>query len=149
MQLAEIQVGDVLTTVRSDIGCVIEVKHSSANPIRFQMKVGKTYQAKPDFFVSKIGTFDPEALKSSLDNRFGSLVQPSSNDGLEDFLLPPHLKAMGLKAGDSIQVRHGGRTLTAIYEGFKPSRPKYPISYSINGKKWKGPVTCIMVKPTH
>lgn len=145
MQLEQIQVGDVLTTVRGDIACIMNITPGRANPISLQMKVGKTYVAKPDFFVSKVGTFDPDSLRVSMDNRFGSLDLPKEPD-TGSFFMPPHLKAMGLKAGDEFQVRHGSKTCTAIFEGYHPSRPKYPISYTIRGKKWKGPVTCVMVR---
>jgi hypothetical protein len=90
MQLEQIKVGDVLVTVRSDIACVIEVRQGYANPVRFQMKVGKTYQAKPDFFVSKVGTFDPDSLRVSMDNRFGSFDLPKEPD-TGSFFMPPHL----------------------------------------------------------
>ena len=145
MQLEQIRVGDVLTTVRGDIVCVTEVKPESANPIRFQIKVGKTYLAKTDFFVSKVGTFDPDSLRVASDNRFGSLGLPKDQQ-TGSFFMPQNLKAMGLKVGEEINIRHGGSTRRAVFEGYHASRPKYPISYTINGKRWKGPENCIIGK---
>lgn len=76
MKLNEIHVGDVLVSVRRDIACVIEVKPESANPIRLQIKAGKTYQAKPDFFDRKIGTFDLDALQKPTDDGLGTSGRP-------------------------------------------------------------------------
>ena len=144
MQLEQIRVGDVLTTVRGDIVCVTEVKPESANPIRFQIKVGKTYLAKTDFFVSKVGTFDPEPLRvaaEALSGHMGFQQEPRGS-----IFLPPELRAMGIKVGDAIYVRHSYSKQPAIFNGYHPKRPKYPISYSINGKRWKGPENCIIGK---
>lgn len=141
MQLDQIQVGDVLTTVRGDIVCIMNITPGRANPISLQMKVGKTYVAKPDFFVSKIGTFNPDSLKVMSTDSPQAERQPHS-----DFFMPPALKAMGIKVGDEVWGRHGYGEKMAIFEGYNPNRPKYPISYTLNGKKWKGPETCILRK---
>ena len=145
MKLHEIQVGDVLITVRRDIACVIEVKPESANPVRLQIKVGKTYQAKPDFFVSKVGTFDPSALHVPEGDGFGDLGAPQKERRGSPFL-PAELRAMGIKDGDEVMVRHGHNPQRATFTGYFPERPKYPISYTLNGKKWKGPLACILGK---
>lgn len=145
MKLHEIQVGDVLITVRRDIACVVEVKPESANPIRLQIKVGKTYQAKPDFFVSKVGTFDPSALHMPEDDGFGDLRMARKPDTGSPFL-PRELREMGIKAGDEVMVRHGHASRRAIFTGYHPERPKYPISYTVGDKRWKGPIACILGK---
>ena len=144
MQLDDIEAGDVLVTVRGDIACVIEVKAVSANPIRFQMKVGKTYQAKPDFFASKLGTFAVDALTAAADNPDSGIVQRREQRGSP--FLPPALREMGIKDGDEISVRHGGSIKRAVFVGYFPKRPKYPISYTLDGKKWKGQESCIIGK---
>lgn len=137
MKLDEIEVGDVLVTVRREIVCVMEVKSESANPIRFEMKVGKRYQAKPNFFVSKIGTFDTGAVRTAMETQFGGLDSPREPKPGSSFL-PAALREMGIKAGDTINVRHGASTREAVFVGYYPQRPRYPISYTVNGKMWKG-----------
>ena len=145
MKLNEIHVGDVLVSVRRDIACVVEVKPESANPIRLQIKAGKTYQAKPDFFDRKIGTFDLDALQKPTDDGLGDFGTAAPPDSGSPFL-PSELRALGIKAGDDVMVRHGHKEQRATFTGYHPERPKYPISYTLNGKQWKGPVFCILKK---
>ena len=144
MQLKDIEVGDVLTTVRGDIACIVEVKPQSANPIRLQMKVGKIYQAKTDFFTSKIGTFELNALQVAGSGSDDDMPRREPRPGSP--FMPPELREKGIKPGDTVMVRHGHSSRQAVFTGYHPERPKYPISYTVGDKRWKGPITCILSK---
>ena len=63
------------------------------------------------------------------------IIRAERNDS---WAMPEELRAMGLTVGDTILVKHGHSTRKATFKGYNANRPKYPVSYEINGKSWKG-----------
>jgi hypothetical protein len=65
----------------------------------------------------------------------------------DPWAMPENLKAMDLKPGVSVIVmRHGRGKVQALYTGYSYRRPKYPVSYEVNGKKWKGAASSVVSK---
>jgi hypothetical protein len=63
-----------------------------------------------------------------------------------DETIPQRIKDMNLKIGDTIRIRHGAKEILIAFDGFNWNRPKYPLTYNINGKGWKGPLSVILAK---
>lgn len=114
------------------------------NPILLSFKPGgTTYVSSMDRFTAVVGQVDLEAYKKAGVSQV-PLWNPLSS--VESFGLPPNIKAMDLKPGDLIRYRHGGKTVTVSFKGFNWNRPKYPVSYELRGKSWKGQVVNILGK---
>lgn len=114
------------------------------NPINLSFKPGgTTYVSSPDCFTAVVGQVDLEAY-----NKAGVSPVPLWNplSSVESFGLPDNIKTMDLKPGDLIRYRHGGKVVTVTFKGFNWNRPKYPVSYTINGRPWKGQVKAILGK---
>jgi hypothetical protein len=141
MEMKDIEAGSVLIDNRGAICIVTEICHSRpAYPITFAVKAsGSLYRGRPDEFKACVGKVDVDAFKKAM----GASTPRSSGD---DIFLPEPLKRMNIKIGDKIKVWHGGIETVAVFEGYKYSRPKYPVSYTINGKPWKGAVSEILGK---
>jgi len=114
------------------------------NPILLSFKPGgTTYVSSVDRFSAVVGNVDLDAYKKAGVSPV-PLWEPRSS--VESFGLPPIVKELDLKAGDLIRLRHGGKVVTATFNGFNWNRPKYPVSYGLNGKSWKGNVAGIVGK---
>ena len=93
----------------------------------------------------RIRPVDLDALQKPTDDGLGDFGTAAPPDSGSPFL-PSELRALGIKAGDDVMVRHGYKEQRATFTGYHPERPKYPISYTLNGKQWKGPIACILGK---
>jgi len=95
------------------------------------------------------GIADVQAILGDVDiaewqGAVGQKPEPIVNRG-SDMFLPEELK--GVKIGDTIKMRHGRNGVVDVtFEGYKASRPKYPVSYSYNGKQWKGQLRGIVTE---
>ena len=112
-----------MTEVRSD---------RPAWPVIFALKAsGTAYKGRPDMFKAVVGSVDLEAFRG---------VQEAAREAVVAdvplFGCPENLK--GLKVGDRINVTHGSKLVEAVYDGYDYRRPKYPVSYTINGRRRKG-----------
>ena len=145
VELKDLEVGSVVVDIRGAIGIVTELKLSNPTyPVIFAVKAsGSHYKARPDQFRAVIGKADINAFKGASDK---PTERPVSSGTDLSFLMPEPLRSMGLKIGDKIKVKQGFSVVDAIFNGYKASRPKYPISYEINGKRWKGAVSIIVSK---
>jgi hypothetical protein len=82
-----------------------------------------------------LGDVDLDAWTDALKPRIPK-AKVERNDA---WAMPQELREMGIKPGDIVLVRHGrGGLKEAVYTGYNSNRPKYPVSYEINGKGWKG-----------
>jgi hypothetical protein len=146
VELKDVEVGSVVIDDRGSIGIVTDIVLSRPKyPITFAIKAsGSLYKGNPANFKAVIGKVDIQAFKAA-SSKPTALSEPLF--GFDPMFLPEPLKSLNLKPGDKINVRHGfGKVSEAVYEGYKPSRPKYPISYTIDGKRWKGPISAIVGK---
>jgi hypothetical protein len=144
VELRDIEVGSVVVDCRGAIGIVTEITNRPAWPITYAVKAsGSLYKGKPELFKAIIGKVDINAFKAASEAPVVSQVFGGSDPS---FLMPEPLRSMGLKIGDKIKVKHGFDVVEAIFDGFKPSRPKYPISYTMNGRRWKGTTYAIVGK---
>lgn len=142
MDLHSIEVGDVMIDVRGKMVVVTRVELSRPkNPVVYQANPGGgQYIAPASFFKVKIGKVDVEAFKAAAPKPlFGSETFLPPAPPASNFTLTP-VKTMfdDLKVGDEIIVKHGSREVQAIFKGCNLNRPKYPVSYEINGRPWKG-----------
>ena len=125
---------------RGCIGIVLATSNTPTYPIIFAVKAsGSRYKGRPADFKAVIGKADVAAFQAACVASEPIVTCP-------DIFLPEPLKSMNLKPGDKIKVRHGGTIVEAIYQGYKFSRPKYPISYTIDGRNWKGTAMGILGK---
>jgi len=91
-----------------------------------------------------LGDVDMAEWKGALKPRAPKMKKVERNDS---WAMPKELQEMGIKPGDIVLVKHGrGGLKEAVYAGYNSNRPKYPISYEINGKGWKGTKGIIVKK---
>ena len=115
---------------------------SRTYPILYKLRARtRGYKGSPMEFQAVVGSVDMAAFEA-LDER----DEPAASDWVPpDSLLPDALK--GVKPGDAIKVRHGfGKVVDAVYEGYSFHRPKYPLSYSVDGRKWKASLQALVSK---
>lgn len=139
--LADIRPGTVIV-VCGKLAIVDEVKPSRRkNPIAYKNNVDhRGYICSLDQVQAVLGDVDLAKFQAGITPR---APRVEHND---TWAMPERLKEMGLEPGDTIEIRHGrGGTRQAIYRGYSCSRPKYPVSYELNGKQWKG-VTAAIVR---
>lgn len=144
VELKNVEVGSVVVDDRGGIGIVIDIVLSRPKyPLTYALKAsGSLYKASPANIRAVIGKVGVATFKAACSKP----IVPQPMFGFDDNFLPEPLKSMNLKPGDRIKVRHGGTIVEAIYQGYKFSRPKYPISYTIDGRNWKGPAIGILGK---
>jgi hypothetical protein len=142
VELKDLEVGSIVVDIRGCLAIVLETNHTPTYPIIFATKAsGSRYKGRPTDFRTVIGKADINAF-----NGASTMSSTLSVSGGMDLFLPEPLRSMGLKIGDPIKVKHGYAVVNAIFDGYKMSRPKYPVSYIIDGKRWKGMVSAIVGK---
>ena len=147
VELKDIEVGSVVIDCRGAIGIVTEITSRPTWPITYALKAsGSLYKGKPEIFKAIIGKVDINVFKAASEAPVVSQVFGEFNGTDISLLMPEPLRSMGLKIGDKIKIKHGFTVVEAIFDGYKLSRPKYPISYTINGKRWKGTTSAIVGK---
>ena len=103
------------------------------------------YKLGVNQILATIGTVDVDKLMGLKAPAAALRPQRSSQD--DTWAMPERLKEMGIKPGDTIEIRHGhGTRRVAIYTGYSANRPKYPVGYELNGKQWKGAASAIIRK---
>ena len=143
IQLSDVQVGSVVLGMDGKIAVVVKIDQSRPRrPLSVKTKAGgPVYVAHLESFASVVGQVD--------------MVKFEAPMGLQDYnLTPSNLvnvaveapKVSDLKPGDKIQYKHGGRVVVAEFIGYNWNRPKYPVLYTLNGKRWKGTVENIVGK---
>ena len=143
VELKDLAVGSVVVDCRGGIGIVMDITNRPKYPVTYAVKAsGSRYKADPGQFRCVVGKIDVEAFKAAVNTPLFPLVE----SGLQSMYLPESLKGMNLKVGDKIVVKHGYKTVEAVFEEFIFTRPKYPVTYSINGKRWKGKYESIVSK---
>jgi hypothetical protein len=144
VQLEDLKPGVVAIDDRGSI-CVVTEIHPErpAWPVVFVVKAsGSAYKGRADTFKAVVGSVDLNAFTGILKEAVEKKVQVQGLDW--DPFVPESLK--GIKIDDVINVTHGSRVVEAVYKGYNSNRPKYPISYTINGKKWKGSLSAVVGK---
>lgn len=148
MTLNELKPGAVAIT--NDGKIVVITGHDlnrPRRPIRLKVKAGGTEYISPlDGFKAVVGQVDLDAFNKAAAPLFPSVPPVERGSPFPPFGVKPNEDLKDLKVGDLIRVRHGSRVVTATFGGYSWSRPKYPISYTINGKRWKGPMDVIVGK---
>jgi hypothetical protein len=147
VELKDIEIGSVVIDNRGAIGIVTDIVLNRPTwPIVFAVKAsGSLYKGRPDLFKAVIGKVDIAAFKAA-SKAPADLPERKDMSDIFPGLIPEPLRSMGLKVGDKINVNHGFSVVEAIYDGYKFSRPKYPITYTINGKRWKGAASVVVGK---
>jgi hypothetical protein len=143
MELSDIKIGDVVVTENHDIMVVTEIQTSRPkNPIVIQKNLNKQYICPPSHILQIIGQIDLDKMEES------KSLKAERDDLINDITMPARLKAMNLEVGVSqIQVKHGGGTIVATYQGYKASRPKYPVSYiTLRGGRYKCSEASVLAK---
>lgn len=138
--MADLVPGTIGVCRGGKIAVVTEVVPSRPQyPIIVKFKAGDTaYKVGVSAFTTILGKIDLQAFEGS-----GlALTLPTVNR--DDPFRPMELR--DLKAGDAIIVSHGFKQVQATYGGYNSRRPTYPLTYEINGKIWKGPVSSFVRK---
>jgi len=108
--------------------------------IYVRQKASRTsYKGRPESFKAVVGHVDLEAFQGVLE---AAKAEVASAEPL--FGCPDTMK--GLQIGDKVRIQHGSRVVEGEYGGYNHNRPKYPVSYMVCGKKWKGSVSSILGK---
>ena len=143
IQLSDVQVGSVVLGMDGKIAVVVKVDVSRPRrPLSVKMKAGgPVYVAHLDDFASVVGQVDMVKFEAPM-GLYNYNLTPSN---FADVVVEPP-KANDLKAGDKIQYKHGGRVVVVEFNGYNWGRPKYPVLYTLNGKRWKGTVEGIVGK---
>ena len=112
------------------------------NPFGIKLKAdGPKYVGPLDGFRAIVGKVDLDAFNQS--NR---KAVPEWNPMSSIHATLDNDKIKNIQPGDDVLVRHGRSVVTAKFVGWNWNRPKYPASYSINGKSWKGSANTIISK---
>jgi len=139
LTLADLKPGSVVVDDRNKIAIVTEHKlNYPKNPIIFVYTAGPggQYKGPVSMFKAVIGTVELDKLTTA---GGGVGAVPQRNDGVDSgFFIPEVLK--GIKIGDKILLRspNNPQGEVVIYQGYKRSRPKFPISFTRNGRPMKG-----------
>ena len=143
IQLSDVQVGSVVLGMDGKIAVVTKIDLSRPRrPLSVKMKAGgQVYVAHLEDFESVVGQVDMVKFEAPL-GLHGYNLTPSN---ISDVVVGAP-KVNDLKPGDKIQYKHGGRVVTAEFNGYNWNRPKYPVLYTLNGKRWKGTVEGIVSK---
>lgn len=144
LALNDLKAGQVVLDTVGNVWIVTGIApNRPVKPVQIVKKAGGTmYVAPVSMFTSIVGTVDLEKFKVSVLPLVPATREPMFGDGT----MPENIRALNLKSGDVVTVSHGFKKVTATFTGFNWNRPKYPVSYEINGKKWKGPYTTIVGK---
>jgi hypothetical protein len=127
MDASELKPGMVALTNNNDIVIITGFK-AGKYPIIFK-KGDKSFCGAPSDFKDVVGMAD---LK-----KFEQVI------GASDFA-PDSLK--GVNVGDPIMVLQSGKPVPAIFRGYFPSRPQYPVAITMNGKQYKIPARLVVQK---
>lgn len=142
MDLKDITPGMLLVDKMGKLAVVTEVDRGRPrNPVVYKTSAGAatTYIAPPGFFRCSVGTVDLEKFKSSVSMPDGG----THNAGLPAEDLPGPLR--GLVSGDAIGVRSpGGAIRQAKFTGWNPSAKKYPVNISMDGRRYRCPLSCVV-----
>ena len=142
--LANIRPGTIIVTC-GKLAIVEEVTRSRPkNPIAYKNNTDhRGYICGLSQVQAILGDVDIAAWKAGITPVVKRELFPTE----DRWAMPEALKSMNLKIGDTIEVRHGrGGLAKAIYKGYNSSRPKYPVSYEIDGKQWKGVAATVVRK---
>ena len=147
MTTKELQAGTI-AVIHGKAVFVTSINTSATkNKIIIKKNIGSTeYCAAPADFTDVIGTFDVEKFKAgtmkygyevkkkspTTESELISNLSKTKEDNSMSDLLPGNLK--GCKVGDTVNLTNGK---TAIFQGYKPNRPKNPVAITINGKPYK------------
>ena len=139
LSVSDLEAGSVAVTADGKLAVIVGIApNRPKNCIKLKMTAdGKTYVASPDYFRAVVGSVDLDKFEAAAKPR-ERLELASRQSLFGSSLIPENLRAMDLKPGDSIRVRHGRKVVVATFGGYNFNRPKYPVSYTINGKPWKG-----------
>jgi len=143
IQLSDVQVGSVVLGMDGKILVVVKIdKNRPRRPLSVKTKAGGTvYVAHLDDFASVVGQVDMAKFEAPV-GAYPCELPPMN---LSNVVVEPP-KVNDLKPGDKMQYRHGGRVVVVEFIGYNWNRPKYPVLYLLNGKRWKGPVENIVGK---
>jgi len=130
---------------RGAICVVTEIRaNAPAWPVIFAVKAsGAAYKGRPETFKAVVGSVDLAAFKAASGAAGGAREKRSAGTDV-DFLVPTVLK--GVKVGDTVRLKHRYEVVEATYLGYNRNRPKYPVTYELNGKRWKGPLEIVVGK---
>jgi hypothetical protein len=146
MNLSELEPGSLAVLNDGSLAIVLEHRMSyPKNPVIFSKanKVGGArYKAPASDFRAVIGLVDLDEYNRQMMNVPGA----ASSNGTDDpRLVPSVLK--GVKIGDMIMLRRRGGPEKVKYMGYKPSRPKYPVSFeTMSGRCMKCAVSMVIGK---
>jgi len=140
--LSELKPGTL--AARYDGQLVIITEHKLSNPkypVIYKTKAeSKSWKGSLADIKTVLGSVDLDAFITSIG---ATAPSPSRHTGTDnDFLVPDILK--GVKVGDSIVIRGRGGNETVTYDGYNRNRPKYPVSFSRNGRAMKAPMSMVV-----
>ena len=142
MKLEDLKPGAVVVEERGGFICVVMEIRAGACPViyaRGKVAAG-LYKGRPEDFKAVVGQVDLAALKAMVDE-----AREDKATGYDDLPFAPEA-LKGLKIGDVINVRVGASVEKAIYKGYHPGRPRFPVSFELNGRNYKSPVQTVVGK---
>jgi len=134
----QLTVGSVVITRNGAIGIVTDFRPQNTKyPVLYKTKAGTTtYKGSPNDFTAVIGNADATRLIEVAQKKAEAVNVMASSYG------PDAIK--GLSVGDTITIRANGKLSCVIYEGYNPRRPKNPLSFTMNGRQYKGSLNLIV-----
>lgn len=143
MELKDISVGSLLVICGNKLAVVTGITVGRAAPLTVKTSaVLKTYRCKLELVDAVVGTVNIAAFEAEINK---VAVAEVKSPYAEDFL-PDNLKALALMPGDKIVVKQGRRSMLAVFKGYDFNRPKYPVSYEIDGRGWNGAYEVVVSK---
>lgn len=149
MNVDELKAGDLAMCRDGKLAVIMGITNRPRNPVTIKMN-GRSpdYVCHFDYIQAVIGTVDLAKFQEhSVDRRAErEEARAEMNSLFGQSLLPSNIKAMELKAGDSIRVRAPMGDEVVTFTGFNLNRPKYPISFTRNGRRFKGSFEMVLGK---
>jgi len=143
VELKELVPGAIAVDFKGGLAIITGLNPRSAKyPVLYKLRTGtRGYKGKPEDFKAVLGKVDL-AKYEEVD---GAKAPAAAKADVPDVLKPEALK--GVKVGDTIEVRHGATVRKVTYEGYKPNRPKYPLTYSLpTGGRYKAAIGALVEK---
>ena len=134
-QVGVIEVGSIIV-IHGELAIVEQIRPSAPkNPLVYKNKTDhRGYIGNPENVLAVLGKVDINDWNEACGKKEeAELGNPAYNGPLK-----------GVKPGTKVKISGGGVSKVAIYTGYKPSRHKYPVSYTtLKGRRMKCGITTV------
>ena len=142
IKLEDIEIGSIVL-INGKLAIVDEISSKRpANPIAYKNNTDhRGYVCSLSQITAIMGVVNIDVFETYRD-----AVKVPKEKVDDAWAMPAALREMGVKAGDQVKILTRGKTHTVTYTGYNANRPKNPISFEMNGRQYKGPVSLIVRK---